>query len=74
MKKTMLVDMRLQQQIYYDRIDREEAILRDYEREYGPGCVNAPAEKKASCDRAKREIKNAEDAVDKVPEMVEKTY
>jgi hypothetical protein len=73
-KKTMLVDMRLQQQIYYDRIDREEAILRDYESQYGDDCVNAPSEKRAKCDRAKREIKKAEDAVEKVPEMVEKTY
>jgi len=72
--KVQLVAIRLDQQIYYDKIEREQGLLRDYEEQYGEDCVNAPASKKSKCDRAVREIKNAEDELEKVPEMVEKTY
>ena len=72
--KIQLVDVSQRQQIYYDRFDREEAILRDYEDQYGEDCVNASASKKSKCDRSKREIKKAEDLLDKVPDTVEKMY
>jgi hypothetical protein len=72
--KVQLVDVRLHQQILYDKVQREQGLLREYEHEYGTDCADAPPDKKAKCDEAKMEMERARKKIDEIPGEVEKMY
>jgi len=69
-----LVAIRLDQQILYDKLDREKCNYRRLEQQYGDNCKDGDDRAKQECDETKTEIERVRKKIDAIPDEVEKMY